>query len=310
MRRIQALVKMLFSCGLFLILVGLVIFRFDDIQSILDNHVFKDRNAVTLQDKNEYYRDYNFAFVQNTDNLYPKNKQDLYNVFYSILNAGKSEFTFYCDKEYKDCILDVQNLANNQELLSTINNYVHPFNGFSHIEIEYDNFGRVTINIIHSYSQSEIAEINQKIDSLYPVIVQENQTLEDNIKAVHDYIINHAKYDSARSDNQDETYSSDIAYGPLFEGYALCGGYTDLMELFLERMGVKSFKVSSDTHVWNALYLNDRWVHLDLTWDDPVSMDGYDYLEYTYFLISSDDMESEHKEHVYHSDYYPELKRS
>ena len=38
-------------------------------------------------------------------------------------------------------------------------------------------------------------------------------------------------------------YKSEIAYGPLFEGYAVCGGYTDLMELFLEKMNIKSYKI-------------------------------------------------------------------
>ena len=45
------------------------------------------------------------------------------------------------------------------------------------------------------------------------------------------------------------TYASDIAYGPLFEGYGICGGYTDAMELFLEKMGIESYKISSDQHV-------------------------------------------------------------
>ncbi len=309
MRRFQALVKMLFTCGLFCVLVGLIIFRFDDIQSILDNHVFKDRNDVSIGEVNEYYRDYDFEFVQRTDDLYPKNYQELLNVFYTILNAGKKEFTFYCDREYENCINDVTNIANDQELLSTINNYVHPYNGFSHIETEYDNLGRVTIEIIKSYNKEQIVEINSQIDSLYPVLIQENQTTEDNIRAVHDYIINHTIYDSNRSDNQVEEYASDIAYGPLFEGYALCGGYTDLMELFLERMGIKSFKVSSKDHVWNAIYLNDQWYHLDATWDDPVSTDGKNYLEHTYFLIDTQELkEIDPYQHEYINEYYPEIK--
>ena len=309
MKRIQALAKMIFTCGLFFVLVGLVIFRFDDIESILDNHVFKDRNDVTIGEVNDYYREYDFQFVQRTDNLYPKNYQELLNVYYTILNAGKSEFTFYCDRSYDNCINDVTAIANDQELLSTINNYVHPYNGFSHIETEYDNLGRVTIEIVKSYNKDQIREINNMINSIYPILVQENQTTEDNIKAVHDYIINHTVYDTNRSDNQVEEYASDIAYGPLFEGYALCGGYTDLMELFLEKMGIKSFKVSSKEHVWNAVYLNNQWYHLDTTWDDPVSSDGKDYLEYTYFLINSNELiDIDPNEHNYVLEYYPELK--
>ena len=39
-----------------------------------------------------------------------------------------------------------------------------------------------------------------------------------------------------------------------------------------------------------AVYLNDEWLHIDLTWDDPVSSDGKDYLFHTYFLVSTEAM--------------------
>ena len=145
MKKARALVSMIFTCGLFLILVGLIIFRQDEIKSILDNHVFRNRNDVSLGEKNEYYRDYDFEFVKNTDDFSPKSMQDIINIFYTVLNSGQNSFTFYCDKEYTDCINDVNTLANDQELLSTVNNYVHPYNGVSHIETEYDTLGRVII---------------------------------------------------------------------------------------------------------------------------------------------------------------------
>ena len=50
------------------------------------------------------------------------------------------------------------------------------------------------------------------------------------------------------------------------------------MELFLEKMNVKSYKISGEKHVWNAVEINGVWKHLDLTWDDPVASDGNDYL--------------------------------
>ena len=90
-----------------------------------------------------------------------------------------------------------------------------------------------------------------------------------------------------------------MAYGPLFEGFANCNGYTDLMAIFLEKLNYKNFKISvlaqemkdADTgHVWNMVYYNNAWKHLDLTWDDPVDPTGRDRLEHNYFLISSDEL--------------------
>lgn len=300
--------KTLATLGLLLIFIGLFIMKKDDINTLI-NKYFRSNNVVTLGDKNEYYRDYDFDFVQNTSNFSPNNYQDLLNIYYTVLNAGKSNFTFYCPDSYDSCLDDVKNLANDQDTLSDINNYVHPFNGFNHIESEYDSLGRVTINIIRSYDNEDIKLITSKIDELYPQLVSNTNSLENNIKNVHDYIINNSKYDSNRSDNGVVTYKSDTAYGPLFEGYALCGGYTDLMELFLERMNVKSFKVSSQNHIWNAVYLNGNWKHLDLTWDDPVASDGKDYLEYNYFLIDTNQLlELEQSQHEFNLDHYKELQ--
>ncbi len=300
--------KTLATLGLLLIFIGLFMMKKDEINALI-NKYFKGNNIVTLGEKNEYYRDYDFDFVQNTNNFSPNNYQDLLNIYYTVLNAGKSNFTFYCPDSYDSCLDDVKRLANDQDTLSDINNYVHPFNGFNHIESEYDSLGRVTINIIRSYDNNDIKLITSKIDELLPQLVSNTSSLENNIKSVHDYIINNSKYDSNRSDNGVVTYKSDTAYGPLFEGYALCGGYTDLMELFLERMNVKSFKVSSLNHVWNAVYLNGNWKHLDLTWDDPVASDGNDYLEYNYFLIDTNQLlDLEQTQHEFNLDHYKELK--
>lgn len=302
--------KKLFLLGLILILIGLVIEKQDSLISIFNTYI-NPKQAVNIGQKNEYYRDYNFLYVKNTDNFSPNSKEDIMNIFYTAINAGKNSFTFYCPKEYKMCLNDVKDLANNQDQLSDINNFVHPFNGFSHIETEYDTLGRVTINIMKSYNKNDILMINNQVDSLFGKLVNPSLPLEDNIKAIHDYIINNTKYDSLRAENNTKNYKSDIAYGPIFQGYALCGGYTDLMQLFLEKLDVKSFKVSSNSHVWNAVYINDKWYHLDLTWDDPVSDDGRDYLDDSYFLIDTKKLlELDVTQHVFDQNVYQELKEA
>ena len=290
--------------------ISYIIIQKDTITSLVSDY-FTGGNKEIVINKNEYYRDYDFTFVQNTNDFRPKNKQDLLNVYYTIINSGESSFTFYCTREYPDCISEVQSIANNQSILSDINNYVHPLNGFSNIETEYDSLGRVTVTIEKSYSKEEIDMINDKVDLLSETLIKDNDSIYNNILRVHDYIINNTIYDSDRSDYNIIKYKSDIAYGPLFEGYAICGGYTDLMELFLERMGIVSFKVSSDQHIWNAVYYNDNWLNLDLTWDDPVADDGKNYLEHNFFLISTTKLQSiEKTEHYFDFDVYKELKEA
>lgn len=268
----------------------------------------KQKPKVTLGNTNEYFRDYNFKFVQNTKNFNPTNKQDIYNIYYTVINAGKKNFTFYCPEEYEGCIDEVKTLANDQTTLSHINNYVHPFNGFKHVETEYDSTGKVTIYIKRVYSEDMISKVTSKIQEIENEIFDDSLNEQDQIKKIHDYIINNSVYDSDRSDNNIVNYESDNAYGALLEGHALCGGYTDSMALFLNDLGIKNFKVSSDSHVWNAVLLNNQWYNLDLTWDDPVTPDKRNLLEYNYFLIQTEKLKTlSDNQHNFNASVYKEV---
>ena len=79
----------------------------------------------------------------------------------------------------------------------------------------------------------------------------------------------------------------------LLQGYGLCGGYTDAMAIFLDYFDIPNYKVISENHVWNAVYLDGKWYHLDVTWDDPVMKDGSDALEYSFFLITTKQLQEE-----------------
>lgn len=306
----KKIARLMFTIGLLMILTGVILIRQDSITTLFNTHFSSNNTKVNITDTNKYYRDYDFLFVQNISDKTPSNYQDLLNVYYTVINSGKDEYTFYCPRnEYEDCITDVESIANDQTLLSNINNYVHPYNSFSHIETEFDNLGKVTITIERHYSKDDIEKINKKVDEIYNEIYNDNISPYDNIKAFHDYIINNTKYDSDRSDKNIIKYRSDIAYGPLFEGYAICGGYTDLMELFLEKMELKSFRVSSHMHIWNVVKIKDKWYHIDLTWDDPVLSDGTDSILHDYMLIDTNKLlELEKTQHNFNQNIFLEVK--
>ena len=271
-------------------------------------YIIKEEKEVTLNKSNNYSRDYSFNFVSLTDDFSPNNYQDLLNIYFTILNSGEDEFSFYCQDDYETCLTDVDNLANDQKTLSAINNFVHPFNSFRHLETTYNDYGKVTLNIDHIYNSSETKLINAKVKEIEKEIWNDTMSDEEKIKQAHNYIINNSRYDKDRSDNNIVNYKSDTAYGTLLEGYSLCGGYTDTMELFLEDLNIKSYKIASENHVWNAVYLNNTWYHLDLTWDDPITSDGSDILEYNFFLITTPELEAiENEQHNYDKTIYSEL---
>lgn len=303
--------KKFFTTGLLCILLGIVYMYKDDVVRVYKKNFVKTNTVVKLTGKNSYYRDYNFNYVQTTDDFSPKNRQDLYNIYYTAINAGKEEFTFYCPSEYKSCISDVKYLANDQIALSNINNFVHPFNSFKHIETSYDTTGKVTIKAYHAYSENDILMVKNKVEEIKNILGTDIADVRTFIKKYHDYIIDNAKYDSDRSDNNIIKYKSDIAYGTLLQGYSLCGGYADSMAIFLDEVGIMNYKVSSDHHVWNAVKIDNAWYHLDLTWDDPVTQDGTNLIESDFFLIDTPKLkEIEVVEHTFDEDVYSELKEN
>lgn len=302
--------KKLIFLGICLITLGIILANKDFLyEKYKELDIKINISKVEVPNKNIYYRDYDFNYVQNTNDFVPKTKQDLLNIIYTSINSGENNIIFYCPTEYKNCIKDIDEIASNQELLTDINNFVHPYNSFKNIETKYDSFNKIEINLSKNYSEEQIKVINEKVDFLYQSIYNENKSQRENIKAFHDYIINHTKYDEERSKKGNVTYDSDIAYGALIEGHALCGGYSDAMQLFLEKMNIKNFKVSSEKHIWNAVYIDNNWYHLDLTWDDPITNIQKDYLTHDYFLITTTKLLSLNVEqHNFNTNIFSELK--
>ena len=300
--------KKVITLAILMIILGLTINYREPVLKFIDGYLHPN-NVTILDEVNDYYRNYDFDFVKQTNNFTPSNEQDLINIYYTFINAGKSQFTFYCPSEYENCLEDVKDLANDQDTLSDLNNFIHPFNSFNNIETKYDSMGRVTITISKNYTDEQIQLINEKVEQLTPTLINSNLSTLDNIRIIHDYIINNTKYDSLRSDQNILTYNSNIAYGPLLQGFGICGGYTDAMQLFLEKLNVKNYRVSSSNHIWNAVYLDGKWYNLDLTWDDPVITNiEADVLEHNFFMIDTSTLlDIEKSEHDFNQEVYSEL---
>ncbi len=298
-----------FAFPFFLCIILIIIYLNNkEISEAFKNVLTKDPTIV-IPNNNIYKKNKNYLFVQNSTDFKPYNYQDLLNIFYTVLNSGWDSFTFYCPKEYLDCIEDVKKISLDDEILTHINNYVHPYNSFSSIKTLYEKSGEVDIFITKLYSKEKIKKINKVVDDF----INENLSNETNdrekIKKIHDFIINNSTYDIEKNETNNSFYDSTTAYGALLEHYAICGGYSDAMAIFLNKIGIDNYKIASDTHIWNVVKLEDKWLHLDLTWDDPVSKNSREYLLYNYFLIADDELQKNgNKEHIFDYTIYQEIK--
>ena len=303
--------KNLISFLVSIIIVIVIILNMDVIIDAFKNiDLFKRK--IIVPEANHWDKEYDFLYFKETDSFIPNNYEELVSIFYTTLDKGWKEFTFYCGDEYTNCLNDVATLSYDQKFLSEMNNFVHPYNSYSTIKTLYDTTGEITIKIDKIYSDEEIITIDKDIDELMNKCLKDNMSTRDKIKKMHDIIIKNTKYDQERADNNSSPYDSARIQGILYQNYGICSAYTDLMAVILSKLEIPNFKISSDEHVWNALYIDNKWYHLDLTWDDPISTSGRDVLLYDYFIITDNtltklDKNNNKIEHIYNKNIYLEF---
>lgn len=111
---------------------------------------------------------------------------------------------------------------------------------------------------------------------------------------IHEEILKNCKYEE--NDNPD---SSSI-YGCLVLGKASCEGYSRAIKSLLDEYDIENFFALGQTiespnpdigHMWNIVRINGNFYHLDSTWNDH---EENDYLSYSYFNISDNDIGRTH----------------
>lgn len=301
--------KKIITYTILLIMIIMVFIYRKDITNYVTNNIIKQEIKEELK-FNEYSKKTNYEYVQITNDLTVNKKEEIKNIFYTILDSGVKSFSFYCDTEYKECDNDIKTFFNDKDILSNINNFVHPYNSFKNIRISVTNYGKITLDISHLYNQDEITIINDQIDTFIKENINDTMTTNDKIKVFHDYIINNTKFDTAIENSLDRLNSSSYtAYGLLIDHLAICGGYTDTMAIYLDKLNIQNYRISTTEHVWNLVNLDNSWLNLDVTWDDPVTSDGSDMLMYDYYLISTSDMlNKDTTQHNFNQDVYIEAK--
>jgi len=240
---------------------------------------------------NEYKKEIEIDFVKLTNNFDADTYGDLVNIYYTVIYSGMEEFTFYCNEEYINCIPDIVEINNDKNLLSQMNNFVNVYNSFKSIKTTYTTNGKITISVNKIYSKDDINIINNKLDELESELILNKQSEYEKVLAIHDYIVNNTIYNLG-DENKSNTPSSN-AMGVLFYNTATCNGYTDTASLLLDRANIPNIRISNDKHIWNLVYINNKWLHMDVTWDDPVNkLDiNKQILTHDYFLKTNEEFE-------------------
>lgn len=152
----------------------------------------------------------------------------------------------------------------------------------------------VTYDKTAEEAQAEKEKLDEKVGEILAGIEQ-GWSDYDKVLYFHDSIILGCTYD----DTADEPYS---AYGCLVDGRAVCEGYAKAMQILCTKAGIKCIPVAGKAydggtvqpHLWNKVMIDGEWTNMDLTWDDPVTDAGEDYIRYDYFGITDAECAKDH----------------
>ncbi len=267
-----------------IIILLIYIYRENISKKIVNTVTEALRDDIIVPTETTYKRNYTFETVKETESFIPKDINDLKNIYYTVLNNGWESFTFYCPTDYEQCLDDTLQIANKSGYVEQLNFYVSPFNNFTTYNTTVSTNGEIFFTISKVYSKEEIDILNAYVDKVLTELkINTNNPTKNDLRNIHDYIIKNVTYDTEYVKDDKESNSNN-AIGAVQDGKAICNGYTDLYALFLDRLKIKNMKLPSEEHIWNYVYFDGMWSHIDLTWDDDeINKDN----THNYFMINT-----------------------
>lgn len=144
-------------------------------------------------------------------------------------------------------------------------------------------------------------DVVKNVSSKIQANINSAKTVEDKVKIIHDYIAYNFRYDvDFLSSNDMAQYSRDShAYYALTNNKAICGGYASAFQRLTKYFGIESVVVkgfSDGGHAWNKVKIGDTWLHVDVTFDDPIvnGDPSKNMIRYDYFLKTDSEMAKTH----------------
>ncbi|NLA78365.1 MAG: hypothetical protein GX845_02285 [Erysipelothrix sp.] len=134
----------------------------------------------------------------------------------------------------------------------------------------------------HKINEQEASEIIKSLN-----ILHENR--KNQIRAIHDYLVANTVYDSQLQSfdvSEYRDHPSFSPYGVYIHHQAVCSGYARAFMQLAHILDIPTVMITSQNmnHAWNMVFVDDQWLFVDATWDDPVP-DVPGRVLHTYYLL-------------------------
>ncbi|MHA4161687.1 S-layer homology domain-containing protein [Bacillus cereus] len=147
-----------------------------------------------------------------------------------------------------------------------------------------------TLKITYRETKEQTEYVMKQAKEIVSSITQAGMDDHEKVKAIHDYVVKHVSYDTS--------YKAYTAYEALVNRSAVCQGYALLTYQLLKEAGIENHFVvgtgDGQPHAWNLVKIENKWYHLDTTFDDPVP-DEQGRVTYSYFNLSDEQIARNHE---------------
>lgn len=229
-------------------------------------------------------------------------QQQLYKAIEGVVNAvsDEEEDGLYSMEEIE--LKDVNLSEGNIRVVIEAFNCDHP--EIFWVSNTFGYYSDDKLTMVHLYSEFSGSDINVmqgKLNTQIEAFLADMPTdlsEYDREKYIHDKLLNNCEYDEDADSSQGKQ-SAFTMYGALIENSAVCEGYTKTMQYLLKLVGIESITVNgyskSELHQWCLVNIDDKWYHLDATWDDLEATEDQEAgILYTYFNTSDSFIATDH----------------
>jgi len=219
----------------------------------------------------------------------PANQDYTATIITNTLNniRDKSPKTFWCKNQYvffynqNDYKLTKLGIRLDCDKDFNIDDGLQPvINQVNSLTVEFDSYVQAIVDLIpDSYSDYE------------------------KVLFINDYLCTNYKYDTRYHTHNAAKLHISNAYDFFKEGTGVCQAYTLAFMAIMDELGIRCDSVASEemNHIWNLVELNDKWYHVDVTWNDPCAniydTDTLGKATHEYFLLSTEEIQNKEKPH-------------
>lgn len=283
-----------FLCGTILVIVVALLFifhetifdklnRIESVRSIMSHVMGVEPADASVKDFGSNY--YAYGTLTNSEKL-------VYNQMADCLMNYREEVTISTTVE-EEADLAFQCLISDHPEIFWTSAYELVTYHLSGIDSQY------VFKPVYTMSVEEIKQYQKQIEeAVWQCLdkIPQNADTYEAVKYLYEYIILNTDYNKKAENNQN-------ICSVFLEHESVCMGYSKAFQYLLQKCGIEAVTVSGESeeeaHAWNLVKLDENYYYVDVTWGDPefsaVEEIGTDYLDYSFFCMTTRDLLKTHK---------------